>query len=113
MTTYNNPTKVVTGNVIFSYLNCWDAKAAQPGATPKFSVSLLIDKSDTKTIDKIIDTAIANGAYGGKFNGSGGGGCLYVYADKSKTENIIGIMKEMGYPGAVLHTVKGLSVEEV
>lgn len=53
MTTYNNPTKVVTGNVIFSYLNCWDAKAAQPGATPKFSVSLLIDKSDTKTIDKI------------------------------------------------------------
>lgn len=53
MANFVNPTKVVTGNVVFSYLNCWDAKAAQPGATPKFSVSLLIDKSDTKTIDKI------------------------------------------------------------
>ena len=67
----------------------------------------------TKTIDKIIDTAIANGAYGGKFNGSGGGGCLYVYADKNKAESIIGVMKEMGYPGAVLNTVSGVCVEEI
>lgn len=48
-----NPTKVVTGNVVFSYLNCWDPKAVQPGATPKYSVSLIIKKSDTKTIEKI------------------------------------------------------------
>lgn len=48
-----NPTKVVTGNVVFSYLNCWDPKAVQPGAAPKYSVSLVIKKSDTKTIDKI------------------------------------------------------------
>ena len=53
MATFTNPTKVVTGNVVFSYLNCWDPKAAQPGATPKYSVSLLIKKSDTKTVDKI------------------------------------------------------------
>lgn len=47
-----NPTKVVTGNVVFSYLNCWEPKAIQ-GGTPKFSVSLIIPKSDKKTIDKI------------------------------------------------------------
>lgn len=53
MTKFTNPTKVITGpNTIFSYLNCWDAKAIQ-GGTPKFSVSLIIPKSDTKTIDKI------------------------------------------------------------
>lgn len=53
MTKFRNLTKVITGpNTIFSYLNCWDAKANQ-GGTPKFSVSLIIPKSDTKTIEKI------------------------------------------------------------
>lgn len=50
---FTNPTKVITGpSTVFSYLNCWDAKAIQ-GGTPKFSVSLIIPKSDTKTVDKI------------------------------------------------------------
>ena len=48
-----NPTKVITGpNTTFSYLNCWDPKAIQ-GGTPKFSVSLIIPKSDVKTVEKI------------------------------------------------------------
>lgn len=53
MAKYMNPTKVITGpNTTFSYLNCWDPKAIQ-GGTPKFSVSLIIPKSDVKTIKKI------------------------------------------------------------
>lgn len=53
MTKYMNPTKVITGpNTTFSYLNCWDPKAIQ-GGTPKFSVSLIIPKSDVKTVEKI------------------------------------------------------------
>ena len=53
MAKYTNPTKVITGpNTIFSYLNCWDAKAIQ-GGTPKFSVSLIIPKSDVKTVERI------------------------------------------------------------
>jgi hypothetical protein len=53
MAKYMNPTKVITGpSTTFSYLNCWDPKAIQ-GGTPKFSVSLIIPKSDTKTIAKI------------------------------------------------------------
>lgn len=53
MTKFMNPTKVITGpSTIFSYLNCWDPKAIQ-GGTPKFSVSLIIPKSDTRTIEKI------------------------------------------------------------
>ena len=51
MAKYMNPTKVITGpNTTFSYLNCWDPKAIQ-GGTPKFSVSLIIPKSDVKTIE--------------------------------------------------------------
>ena len=52
MKTFTNPTKVVTGICTFSYLNCWDPKSIN-GGTPKFSVSLIIPKSDTKTIEKI------------------------------------------------------------
>ena len=61
MAKYMNPTKVITGpNTTFSYLNCWDPKAIQ-GGTPKFSVSLIIPKSDVKTIEKI--TAAIQAAY--------------------------------------------------
>lgn len=52
MAKFMNPTKVVTGICTFSYLNCWDAKAIN-GGSPKFSVSLIIPKSDTKTVEKI------------------------------------------------------------
>ena len=51
--TVNNPTKVITGpNTRWSYCNAWEAKAIN-GGTPKFSVSLIIPKSDKKTIAKI------------------------------------------------------------
>ena len=53
MGNFKNPTKVITGpNTTFSYLNCFEPKAIQ-GGTPKYSVSLIIPKSDTKTIEKI------------------------------------------------------------
>ena len=49
----NNPTKVITGpNTRWSYCNAWEAKAIN-GGTPKFSVSLIIPKSDKKTIARI------------------------------------------------------------
>ena len=53
-----NPMKVITGpDTRWSYANVWEAKSIN-GGTPKFSVSLIIPKSDTKTIAKI-KTAIA------------------------------------------------------
>lgn len=48
-----NPTKVITGvNTRWSYANVWDAKSINGGA-PKYSVSLIIPKSDTVTLKKI------------------------------------------------------------
>jgi len=48
-----NTTKVVTGsNTRWSYCNAWEPKSIN-GGTPKFSVSLIIPKSDKKVIDKI------------------------------------------------------------
>ena len=53
MTKYHNPAKVVTGVCRFSYANLWEAKAMDENSKPKYSVSLIIPKSDTKTIEKI------------------------------------------------------------
>ena len=48
-----NPTKVITGkDTRWSYCNVWDAKSIN-GGTPKFSVSLIIPKSDEATVRKI------------------------------------------------------------
>ncbi|MGI5965418.1 MAG: DUF2815 family protein [Anaerotruncus rubiinfantis] len=69
MSTTNN-TKVVTGVVRLSYANVWEPTSIN-GGTPKYSVSLIIPKSDKKTIDAInaaVDAAIKDGAskFGGK-----------------------------------------------
>lgn len=53
MAKINNPTKVITGpDTRWSYCNAWEPKAIN-GGTPKYSVSLIIPKSDTKTIEKV------------------------------------------------------------
>ena len=52
--TIKNPTKVITGkNTIMSYLNVNEPKVPLGGGTPKYSVSLIIPKSDTVTVAKI------------------------------------------------------------
>ena len=45
--------KVVTGKVRFSYANVFQPKASVEGGTPKYSVSLIIPKSDTETVNKL------------------------------------------------------------
>ena len=68
----NNPMKVITGKETrWSYANVWEAKSINGGA-PKFSVSLIIPKSDTATVQKIkaaIQAAYEEGQ--GKLKGNG------------------------------------------
>ena len=69
---YTNPTKVITGvNTRWSYANIWDAKSIA-GGTPKYSVSLIISKDETVTVNKIkaaIQAAYEEGE--SKLKGSG------------------------------------------
>lgn len=50
----SNKTKVITGVVRFSYANVWEPKSIN-GSDEKYSVSLIIPKSDTNTIQEIKD----------------------------------------------------------
>lgn len=70
--TVNNPMKVITGpDTRWSYANVWEPKSIN-GGTPKFSVSLIIPKSDQKTVAKIkaaIEAAYREGEAKLKGNG--------------------------------------------
>ena len=66
-----NPTKVITGEARLSYANLWEPKSINGGA-PKYSVSIIIPKSDTRTIAKIkaaIEAAYREGETKLKGNG--------------------------------------------
>ena len=53
MAKFHNPTKVITGvKTRWSYANVWEPKSINGGA-PKYSVSLIIPKSDTKTVTAV------------------------------------------------------------
>lgn len=53
MAKFNNPMKVITGPTTrWSYANVWEPKSIN-GGTPKYSVSLIIPKSDKVTVEKI------------------------------------------------------------
>ena len=53
MSKIENSTKVITGpKTRWSYANVWDPKSIN-GGTPKYSVSLIIPKSDTRTVEKV------------------------------------------------------------
>jgi hypothetical protein len=70
----NNKTKIITGKARFSYANIWEAKSIN-GGDEKYSVSLIIPKSDTKTVNEIkaaIEAAKQEGKakFGGKIPAS-------------------------------------------
>lgn len=61
--------KVITGIVRLSYANVWEPRSIN-GSNPKYSVSIIIPKSDKETLARInqaVDAAITEGV--GKFGG--------------------------------------------
>lgn len=58
----NNPTKIVTGLVRFSYCDVFQPRAVNDGEEPKYSICILIDKKDKETIEKV--KAAVNAAIG-------------------------------------------------
>jgi len=68
-------TKVITGKVRFSYLHVWEPQAIEGGSEKRYSVSLIIPKSDKTTLTKIgeaIEAAKEAGKskFGGKIPGN-------------------------------------------
>lgn len=68
--TNSNPTRVVTGKVRLSYEHLMKPYANDPSAEPKYSVTVLLPKSESATkarIDKAIQAALEKGRKDKKF----------------------------------------------
>ena len=95
MSKFVNPTKVITGpNTRWSYANVWEAKSIN-GSTPKFSVSLIIPKTDTATIEKInraIKESLKLPLRDGDKERKGDpayAGCMFINANSSTAPGIV------------------------
>lgn len=66
----------------------------------------------TEAIEEILDTAIENGALGGKLNGTGGGGCCYAFAHEKDLKKIKEAVEKKGYPARIIRTDHGSRVDK-
>lgn len=64
----------------------------------------------TPKINKMIEAALDAGAIGGKINGSGGGGCMFVYAP-TNTEKVAEAIEKAGGKSYIITKDKGTSIE--
>ena len=67
-------------------------------------------KISTPKIDRMINAAMAAGALGGKINGSGGGGCMFVYCPE-KPEDVAEAIRRVGGKAWVVHCDIGTAME--
>jgi galactokinase len=64
----------------------------------------------TGKINRMLDAAIRAGAMGGKINGSGGGGCMFVYAPDDP-ERAAHAIEQEGGKAYIMHVDPGVRVE--
>ena len=68
-------------------------------------------KISTPKIDRMLEAAMDAGAYGGKINGSGGGGCMFAYAPENP-EKVLKSIEKVGGKGYIVRLDWGTRVEK-
>jgi galactokinase len=67
-------------------------------------------KISTPKIDGMLEAALDAGAYGGKINGSGGGGCMFAYAPENP-ERIVKSIEKVGGKGYIVRLDEGTRID--
>jgi len=67
-------------------------------------------RTSTPKIERMINAALTAGALGGKINGSGGGGCMFVYAPNN-AEEVAGAIEREGGKSYIITVDTGTRVE--
>ena len=70
-----------------------------------------VQRISTRKIDRMLEAALEAGAYGGKINGSGGGGCMFVYAPENAQE-VAEAIEKAGGKAYVVYPDEGTRVEK-
>ena len=66
----------------------------------------------TPKIDRMLEAALCAGAYGGKINGSGGGGCMFAYAPE-RPEAVAAAIEREGGNAYIVTSDEGVRVDPV
>ncbi|MCX7846245.1 MAG: hypothetical protein N2312_06495 [Dictyoglomaceae bacterium] len=66
-------------------------------------------KVSTPRLDRLVETALLNGALGAKLNGSGGGGCIFAYAPGYE-EEVAKALEEEGAKTYIVKVDKGVRI---
>jgi galactokinase len=69
-------------------------------------------KISTDKIDRMLKKSIEAGAFGGKINGSGGGGCMFVYAPEDP-EKVAKAIEAAGGKPYIINVDQGLQVSKL
>jgi galactokinase len=67
-------------------------------------------RTSTPKIERMMDAALNAGALGGKINGSGGGGCMFVYAPQ-KAEQVAEAIEKEGGKSYIITVDEGTRME--
>ena len=95
-----NKNQVVTGEVRLSFVNVFEPKAVNESETPKYSLTAIVPKSDTKTVEAIkaaIKAAIEGGAqkhFGGRIPQN----VTTTFRDGDTETDDIGVLQKEKYP---------------
>ncbi len=68
-----------------------------------------VQRISTPKIERMLDAAMHAGAYGGKINGSGGGGCMFAYAPEN-TEQVAEAIERAGGKAHIVSVDRGSEV---
>jgi hypothetical protein len=93
-------TQVVTGKCRFSFVNIFEPRAMKDGDEPKYSLTVIIPKSDTKTVEAIkaaIQAAAENGAQR-HFGGRVPTNVNHTFKDGDTETNDMGDLQKEKYP---------------
>jgi galactokinase len=69
-----------------------------------------VQRISTPKIERMLEAALHAGAYGGKINGSGGGGCMFAYAPEH-TEQVAEAIERVGGTAYIVHVDGGVHSE--
>lgn len=69
-------------------------------------------RTSTPKIERMMDAALSAGALGGKINGSGGGGCMFVYAPDNAGE-VAEAIEKAGGKSHIIEVDRGVEWETV
>ncbi|WP_159472847.1 galactokinase family protein [Dyadobacter sp. 3J3] len=67
-------------------------------------------RTSTPKIERMMDAALSAGALGGKINGSGGGGCMFVYAPNN-AEQVADAIDNAGGKSYIINVDSGTRIE--